>query len=270
MNNLPAPDAPTGLEIAIIGMSGRFPGAPDIDRFWQNLCAGVESISSFSDQQLLDAGVDPATLANANYVKAGAVLADADRFDAAFFNYSPREAELIDPQQRLLLECAWAALEHAGYDPERYAGLIGVFAGVSLNSYWVNLLLNRDLRAMTDGFETMIRNDRDHATTRISYKLNLRGPSGRCRRPARPRWWRYTWPARACSAASATWPGRAAPRSVLPNRPAMFQPGGVQSPDGHCRAFDAQARGTVAGSGLGLVVLKRLADALADRYDSMR
>ncbi|MBK9945448.1 MAG: acyltransferase domain-containing protein [Kouleothrix sp.] len=265
MNNLPAPDAPTGLEIAIIGMSGRFPGAPDIDRFWQNLCAGVESISSFSDQQLLDAGVDPATLANANYVKAGAVLADADRFDAAFFNYSPREAELIDPQQRLLLECAWAALEHAGYDPERYAGLIGVFAGVSLNSYWVNLLLNRDLRAMTDGFETMIRNDRDHATTRISYKLNLRGPSVTVQT--------------ACStalvavhlASQSLLSGECdmalaggASVGVAQQTGYMFQPGGVQSPDGHCRAFDAQARGTVAGSGLGLVVLKRLADALAD------
>src|SRR5262249_1844602 len=129
--------------IAIIGMAGRFPGAPDVGAFWQNIAAGVRSIRSFSEAELLAAGVDPALLQQPNYVKAGAILDDIESFDAAFFGYPPREAEVIDPQHRLFLECAWEALEHAAYNPETYPGLIGVFAGASTSTYAHNHLLAR-------------------------------------------------------------------------------------------------------------------------------
>ena len=121
--------------IAIIGMAGRFPGAGDVDRFWLNLRDGVESIARFSDQELIAAGVDAALLADPNYVKAGAVLDGVELFDAQFFGYSPREAEIIDPQQRCFLECCWEALEAAGYVPETCRGQIGIYAGISDNDY---------------------------------------------------------------------------------------------------------------------------------------
>src|ERR1044071_3411453 len=117
----------TGLEIAIIGMAGRFPGARNVEEFWQNLRDGVESVTFFTDEELLSSGVDPGLLLNPNYVKASPVLEGADLFDAEFFGYSPREAEMIDPQHRVFLECAWEALENAGYNPEAYKGLIGVY-----------------------------------------------------------------------------------------------------------------------------------------------
>src|SRR5437868_5839024 len=156
-----------GDEIAIIGMSGRFPGAGMIDTFWRNLCDGVESIAIFSDQELLAAGVDPALLDNPNYVKAGGALEDIALFDAAFFGFTPREAEVMDPQQRLFLECAWHALEHAGYDPERYPGRVGVYAGVGANNYLVNLYSNRDLVESMGAVQTALGNEKDHLTTRI-------------------------------------------------------------------------------------------------------
>src|SRR6476620_5348758 len=121
--------------VAIIGMAGRFPGARSVAAFWQNIAAGVRSIRDFNDAELLAAGVGPDVLRQPNYVKAGTVIDDIDRFDAAFFGYPPREAEIMDPQHRLFLECAWEALEHAAYDPERYPGLIGVFAGTSSSAY---------------------------------------------------------------------------------------------------------------------------------------
>src|SRR5215212_4430763 len=134
MNDSATP-ARTGLEIAIIGMAGRFPQARTLDEFWQNLRDGKESISSFTDQELESLGVSPAVYNHPNYVRAGAVLENIDLFDARFFNYSPREAEIIDPQQRLFLECAWEALENAGYDTDTYKGAIGVYAGAAMSRY---------------------------------------------------------------------------------------------------------------------------------------
>ena len=254
-----------GDEIAIIGMSGRFPGAGTIDAFWRNLCDGVESIAFFSDQELLAAGVDPALLDNPNYVKAGGALEDIALFDAAFFGFTPREAEVLDPQQRLFLECAWQALEHAGYDPETYAGRIGVYASVSLNNYVFNLFAHRELVSAVGIFQIGLGNDKDHLPTHVSYKLNLKGPSVNVQT--------------ACSSSLVA--VHMACQSVLNGECEMalaggvsasaaqkhgylHREGGISSPDGHCRAFDAQARGTVSGSGLGIVVLKRLEDALAD------
>src|SRR5262249_9117876 len=139
-------DHQTGFEIAIIGMSGRFPGARNIAEFWQNLRDGRESIAFFSDEELASSDIDPAVLSDPNYVKARGVLEDAELFDASFFGFSPRETEIMGPQHRLFLECAWEALEHAGYDSEKYKGSIGVYAGASLNTYLLNnLYSNRDL-----------------------------------------------------------------------------------------------------------------------------
>src|SRR5437660_1500946 len=121
--------------IALVGMSGRFPGARNVAELWRNITGGVKSIRSFSDEELLAAGIDPALLAQPNYVKVGSVLEDIDMFDASFFKYSPREAEITDPQQRIFLECAWEALEDAGYNPETYQDLVGVFAGSAFSTY---------------------------------------------------------------------------------------------------------------------------------------
>src|SRR5436309_4631069 len=127
-------------EIAVIGMACRLPGARNIHEFWQNLCAGVESISFFSEQEVLSAGADPAVLSDPNYVKASGVLQDIDLFDASFFGFTPREAEITDPQHRVFLECAWESLENAGYDPDKYQGRIGVYAGVGPNTYLLSNL----------------------------------------------------------------------------------------------------------------------------------
>lgn len=165
-------------DVAIIGMAGRFPGAATIAAFWQNLCAGVESISSFSDQDLLDAGIDPALLQHPHFVKAAPVLDGIEDFDATFFGITPREAEITDPQQRLFLECAWEALETAGYDPDTYAGAIGIYAGVGMNTYLLNNLYpNRQISGTVGLEQLIISNDKDFLTTRVAYKLNLRGPA---------------------------------------------------------------------------------------------
>ena len=164
--------------IAIIGMSGRFPGATTIDQFWQNLRDGVESITRFDDDELLAAGVDPQDLRDPDYVKARPVLDQVDQFDASFFGYSPREAELTDPQHRLFLECSWEAFEQAGYDTLTYEGLIGVFGGTNMSTYLLSLVANSsDILRSMDGFQLGIGNDKDSLTTTVSYKLNLRGPS---------------------------------------------------------------------------------------------
>ncbi len=255
-----------GLDVAIVGMDGRFPGAPDLATFWRNLRDGVESISFFSDAELAAMGVDAAALRHPSYVKAAPVLADADRFDAAFFGYSPREAELIDPQQRVFLECAWAALEHAGYDPEAYPGLIGVFAGASLSTYLLfNLLGHPRFSAAEDSFPVMLGNDKDFLATRVAYELNLRGP---CMSVQTGCSTALVATHLACQSLLSYQCDMALAGGVsihMPQRTGYFyQEGGINSPDGHCRAFDADAQGTLFGSGAGVVVLKRLEDALAD------
>jgi acyl transferase domain-containing protein len=163
--------------IAVIGMSGRFPKARNIAQFWQNLSKGRECISFFSDEELLAAGVHQSTLDDPNYVKAAGYLEDADLFDAGFFGFSPREAEVMDPQQRLFLECAWESLEDAGCDPKTYKGLIGVYAGMGMSTYLFRLLADPDLCALVGSFQLLLGNDKDHLTTHVSYRLDLKGPS---------------------------------------------------------------------------------------------
>src|SRR5579864_1600089 len=260
----PALDETLG-SVAIIGMSGRFPGAANVAEFWENLRNGVESISHFSGEVLQAAGMDPSLLDDPAYVNANGVMADADLFDAGFFGYTPREAETLDPQHRVFLECAWAALEDAGYDPRQHAGPIGVYGGVSQSTYLALLESHPELRAVAGGMQILIGNDKDHLTTRVAYKLDLKGPAITVQTTC------STSLVAVCLAVQSLLQHQcdmALAGGVSVNCPQetgyFYQEGGVVSPDGHCRAFDAQAQGTVGGNGVGIVVLKRLADALAD------
>ncbi len=251
--------------VAVIGMAGRFPGAAGIEAFWENLENGVESIRFFTDDELRQAGVPEAELSHPDYVKARAILDGVDLWDARFFGYSPREAELIDPQQRLFLECASDALERAGYDPDRYGGMIGVYAGVSMNGYLMNLLSRPDVMAAAGGMETLLAADKDFLATRVSYKLGLRGPSLTVQTACSTSLVAVHQACRSlvdgqCDLAMAG--GVSIPVPVLSGYRYVEQ--GIRSPDGHCRPFDARAQGTVSGSGVAIVVLKRLDEALAD------
>lgn len=256
----------TGLEIAVIGMAGRFPGAPTLDDFWHNLQNGVESVSSFSEAELLDAGIEAATVKQPNYVKARAILENADWFDAEFFGLSPRDAEILDPQQRVFLETAWAALEDAGYDPQRFGGAIGVYGGATLSSYLFNLYSHPHLIQTVGQFPLVLGNGREFLTTRASYLMNLQGPSVNVQTACSTGLVAVHLASQAlisgeCDLALA---GGISIRMPLKGG-YLYQEGGISSPDGHCRAFDARAQGTVGGSGGGLLVLKRLEEALSDR-----
>jgi len=253
-------------ELAIIGMAGRFPGAKNIAEFWQNLKDGVESISFFTPEELQSQGVDRTIFADPAYVPAKAILADVEHFDAAYFDYNPREAEMLDPQHRLLLECSVEAFEDAGYNPEQIPGRTGVYVGVSGATYRaVNLASRPDLINQIGAYQVEIGNRSDFAPTMISFKLNLKGPSLNIQT--------------ACSTSLVA--VHTACQSLLngecdmaiaggasisfPHREGyLYQEAGIMSPDGHCRAFDESARGTVAGEGAGVVLLKRLVEALAD------
>jgi acyl transferase domain-containing protein len=252
--------------IAIVGMAGRFPGAADIERFWDNLKAGVESVTFFSREELIAAGVEPRLLDDPDYVPARAVLDDPDRFDAPLFGFSPREAEVLDPQHRLLLECAWEALEHAGYDPRRYAGLIGVYAGAGPNAYLLfNLIHNRDVLGAVGQFQAMLGNGGDFLATRLSYKLGLRGPSLTVQTACSTSLVAVHLAAQSLLNGECDMALAGGVRVSVPQRAGyLFQPDGILSPDGHCRPFDEEARGAIDGDGAGMVVLKRLDDALAD------
>ena len=252
--------------IAIIGLAGRFPGARNVEQFWQNLRAGHESILPLCEEDLAASGVDAGLLHRQNYIKVAARLDDVESFDAAFFGYAPREAELLDPQQRLFLELAWEALESAGYHSSSEAAKVGVYAGAGLNGYLIfNLLRQPSLLENTDQIQMIVASDKDYLATRVSYKLNLSGPSLNVQT--------------ACSsslvavhlACESLFDGECdmalagGVSIIVPHASGyLYHEGGIVSPDGHCRAFDAQAQGTVFGSGGGVVVLKRLPDALAD------
>ena len=263
---------PPNESVAVIGMAGRFPRAKNLEEFWRNLRDGMESVSFFQDDELQGSLLDgPPPKGNPNLVKARAILEDADRFDAAFFGVNAREAEITDPQHRLFLECAWEALENAGYQPDSYDGLIGLFAGSSTNSYLLsNLLTHRDLIEALGAFQTLLANEKDYLPTRVSYKLNLRGPSLNVQTAcstslvavclACQNLLNYQCDMALAGGVSLTFPQK---------RGQLYLEGGIISPDGHCRAFDADAAGTVSGDGIGITVLKRLSEALADG-DSIR
>jgi acyl transferase domain-containing protein/acyl carrier protein len=252
--------------IAIVGMSGRFPGAHSLEELWRNLRDGVESISSFTEEELIAEGIDPASVRDPAYVRAKGVIAGVEMFDAAFFGFTPREAALMDPQHRLLLECAWEALEDAGCDAARFPGRAAVYVGSGTSSYlFANLLANRaELEAMGP-LQALLLNDRDFVATRLSYKLDLRGPSVVVQTACSTSLMAVHM---ACQALLASEADLALAGGVSISVPVkegyLYQEGSIASPDGRCRSFDAGAGGAVPGIGAGVVVLKRLADALAD------
>ena len=250
--------------IGIIGMAGRFPGAPNLAVFWENLCNGRENISFFNDQELLDSGIDPELLKHPNYVKAKAILENAEWFDASFFGYTPKEAEIIDPQHRLFLECAWEALEDAGYDPTRYPNPISVYGGATMNSYlWPNIYANPHFSDF--GNAAQISNGSDFLTTRVSYKLNLRGPSINVQTACSTS---LVAVAMACQNLLNYQSDMALAGGVSLTFPQkegyLYEEGSTMSADGHCRPFDSRAQGMLNGEGVGIVLLKRLEDAIAD------
>jgi acyl transferase domain-containing protein/thioesterase domain-containing protein/2-polyprenyl-3-methyl-5-hydroxy-6-metoxy-1,4-benzoquinol methylase/acyl carrier protein len=265
MSELLEGDAPS-LGIAVVGVAGRFPGAADIEAFWQNLAAGVESITTLTDADLLAAGVPAKHLSNPRYVRARARLDGVADFDAPFFGMSPREAATTDPQHRIFLECAWEALEHAGIDPARFPGSIGVYGGAGADGYLLHHLApDRELMESLGALSPVIGNDKDHLTTRVAYKLDLRGPSITVQSACSTSLVAVQLACQAllgyqCDAALAGGVSVAFPQGTGH----LHQPGNILSPDGHCRAFDASAQGTVPGDGVGIVVLRRLADALED------
>jgi amino acid adenylation domain-containing protein/non-ribosomal peptide synthase protein (TIGR01720 family) len=250
--------------IAIVGIAGRFPKARSVPEFWTNLCAGLEAISFFTDHELVTEGLDPAVVRKPGYVKARAVLEDIELFDATFFGYSAREAAIIDPQQRLFLECAWEALEDAGYDPERFSGTIGVYAGVGPNTYAPRVFAAPGLSDFY-GVQLAVSSEKDFLPTRVSYKLNLKGPSLNIQTACSTSLVAVHVACRSLLDGECDMALAGGVRVTVPQTSGyQYQSGGIMSPDGHCRAFDAGAAGTVSGNGAGVVVLKRLADALAD------
>ncbi len=255
-------------DIAVIGISLRVPGARNIDEFWQNLATGIESISFFEEVELEGSQVDEFVRGHSRLVPAGGVIGDIEYFDSDFFGFNPREAEIIEPQQRLFLEHAWMALEDAGYGNvgESYAGAVGVYAGVGLNTYLLNnVMAHPEVVNSLGEFQTMIGNDKDFLATRLAYKLNLKGPAitiqSACSTSlAAIHLARQGLVTGDCDMAVA---GGVAVH--VPEKSGYFyNEGGYLSPDGHCRAFDAQADGTVFSNGIGVVVLKRLSEALED------
>ncbi|HEX2254147.1 MAG TPA: SDR family oxidoreductase [Thermoanaerobaculia bacterium] len=256
--------------IAIVGLACRFPGARNAGEYWRNLAAGVESVRRFSDDELAAAGVPPEVLADPAYVKAAPVLDDIDLFDAALFGYSPREAELMDPQQRLFLESAWEALEDAGYDPRRCRERIGVYAGARLNTYWLRFASGPKAQEGLEALQTLIGNEKDYLATQVAYRLDLRGPCIGVQTACSTALVAVSLAAQGLLAYQCDLALAGAVAVRVPQTAGYFhRPGGLASPDGHCRAFSADAGGSVFGSGLGIVVLKRLEDALADG-DSVR
>ncbi|WP_404370957.1 beta-ketoacyl synthase N-terminal-like domain-containing protein [Corallococcus coralloides] len=252
--------------IAIVGLSGRFPGAKTLEAFWEMLRRGGDARRVPTDAELDDAGVPQALRAHPQWVRSSYVLEGATDFDAGLFGYSPREAELMDPQQRIFMECAWESLDNAGYDPGRFKGAVAVYASVSLSSYLLRALMRQpDLMDAAGSFGVMLANDKDYVATRVSHRLGLRGPSATVQT--------------ACSSSLVAL--HLACQSLLSGESDMalaggssvsfpqtagylYQEGMIFSPDGYCRAFDAKANGTVRGAGAAVVVLKRLSDALKD------
>ncbi len=255
--------------VAIVGMAGRFPGATTTGELWKNLCAGKESISRLSEEEIEDTNNHARA---ENYIRARGILNDVEKFDAEYFGFLPKEAAVTDPQQRILLECASDALEDAGYDPARYRGRIGVIAGSSINTYLLlHLASDRSFietftsSYQTGSFQELIGNGQDFLATRISYKLNLRGPAFTVQSACSTS---LLAVAQACDIlrngdADMVLAGGVS-ISFPQHRGYLYQEGGMVSPDGHCRPFDAEANGTVFGAGAGMVLLKRLEDALTD------
>ncbi|HEY6348108.1 MAG TPA: beta-ketoacyl synthase N-terminal-like domain-containing protein [Candidatus Angelobacter sp.] len=259
------PPADSVEKIAVVGMACRYAEAWNIEQFWQNLKEGRECVRFLTDHELLEAGVSSEVFSRPDYVKAAAVCPGTFLFDASFFGYTPREAELLDPQHRVLLECAWEALEHAGYDAVAYPGRIGLFAGSGSTQYLFELLCNPGIHDLVDAFTLFICGEKDFLATRIGYKMNLRGPCVTVQTACSTS---LVGIVMACQSLLNYQSDIALAGGVTLSTSQvggyLYQEGGIRSPDGHTRTFDADARGSCAGTGAGVVVLKRLEDALAE------
>jgi len=255
-----------GLKIAIVGMSGRFPGAENVNEFWQNIIDKKESIRFYTNEELLKAGVPKNMVNDPNYVPAKGAIKNPKGFDAAFFSYTPRDAQITDPQHRLFLECAHEALEDAACVPDKFKGQIGVYAGTGINNYLTNhISAHQSLVNSVGDYPVMIGNDKDFLSNRVSYKLNLNGPAMVIQTACSTS---LVAIHTACQALIAEECDAALAGGVslgkLDDEGYLYKEGMILSPDGHCRAFDEKAKGTVLGQGAGVVLLKRLDDALKD------
>ncbi len=256
----------TGLEIAVIGLACHLPGAGNTEEFWDNLKNGRETMSFFSDEEARAAGASEEMIENPNFIKARGVVSNPEHFDAGFFGYSPVEAEMMDPQFRLFYQCTWEALEDSGYDPDTYTGLIGLYCGATNNRGWemVALLSEKGQKMGAFALDHLI--DRDFLSTRIAYKLNLRGPAITLKTACSTGLVALDMGCRGlltgqCDIALAG--GVSLISKSLPGY--MYREGMINSPDGHIRAFDEKAGGVVFSEGSAAVVLKRLDEALEDR-----
>ncbi|MCU0289365.1 MAG: type I polyketide synthase, partial [Acidobacteria bacterium] len=256
----------TGLEIAVIGMSGKFPGASDITEFWENLKNGVESITFFTKEELAAKGISQDIIDDPNYIKARGIIPGVEFFDASFFGYTAVESELMDPQTRVFYECAWWALENAGCSPDTYEKNIGIFAGATNNRQWEGRAILSGKTAMLGAFGSDHLIDRDFLCTRIAYRLNLRGPAITLKTACSTSLTAVDLACRMlitgqCDIALAG--GVSTP--TYERIGYLYQEGMINSPDGHCRAFDAKSKGVIFSDGFGIVVLKRLEEAITDR-----
>jgi phthiocerol/phenolphthiocerol synthesis type-I polyketide synthase E len=249
--------------IAIVGMGTRFPGCRSVGEYWEKILDGANLLSTPTDAQLRAAGIDPELADAMGFVRSGTVLEDAEDFDARFFDLSRREAEMMDPQQRILLECAYEALEHAGLTGD--GARVGVFAGAGMNTYMMQLLGNPEMLAAAGAYQLMLGNDKDFLASRVAYKLNLRGPAVVVQTACSTS---LAAVHLACQSLLCGECDSALAGGVSVSFPQVaaypYVPGMILSPDGFCRPFDERAHGTVPGRGAGIVVLKRLADAVAD------
>ncbi|MCX6250876.1 MAG: beta-ketoacyl synthase N-terminal-like domain-containing protein [Bacteroidetes bacterium] len=252
-------------KVAIIGMACRLPGARNIYEYWRNLLNGVETLTTFTDEDLIASGVDPAVFNHPNYIRNRGIIDGAEYFDAEFFGITPREAELLDPQQRIFLECAWHALEDAGCDPYNTHERIGVFGGTGTPLHLIEMMENSWVRKNASGASIVTSNDKDYVTTRVSYKLNLTGPSVNVQSACSTSMVAVVMGINSLMNYQSDMILAGGATIELPERHGyLYQAGGMESADGHCRTFDKDANGTVFSRGCGVLLLKRLEDAIHD------
>ena len=250
--------------IAVIGMVGRYPGAANVDQLWENLCNKVESITRFSPDEI-GPGIEDETKNDPDYVPTRGIVDDADKFDARFFGIGPLEAKAMDPQQRVFLELAWSALENAGYDAERFPGMIGVYAGVGDNHYYVNnVLAHPDIVKTVGRMIVGYGNEKDYIATRVSYALNLTGPSVSANTGCSTSLLAVDNAFKALIDFECDMALAGGVDIFFPQKSGqLYKDGGTFTKDGHCRPFDSEATGTMFCDGAGIVVLRRLEDAIA-------
>ena len=253
-------------KIAIVGLDCRLPGANNTQEFWENLVKEKESLIEFTEEELKNAGVSSKTYNNPNYVRRRGVVRDAEMFDAEFFNFTPREAELLDPQHRLFLECAWHALEDSGVDPFSTDKKIAVFGGTGSPYHLLETIENESVLKYANGTSIITSNDKDYVTTRVSYKLNLKGPSVNVQSACSTSMVSVVMGVDSLLSYQSDLVLAGGATVELPvTKGYIYQEGSLESPDGKCRTFDKDAQGTVFSRGGGVIALKRLEDAIEDK-----